>query len=336
MIKPVWFENNHVYMIDQLKLPHEKKIHSFKSPQDVVRAIETMIVRGAPAIGVTAAFGLSLAAIQLQNLNLSEAQKKWLGWCDRFSKTRPTAVNLFWAIDRMKKTAHQTYETTHQWAQTLIEESKTICAEDISACQTLGQLGAELIKDNSKILTHCNAGALATAGWGSALGIVRSAIQKGKKLSVWVNETRPFLQGSRLTAWELMEENIPATLITDTMAGYFFSKGEIDAVIVGADRIAKNGDTANKIGTYTLSILAKHHNIPFFVAAPHSTIDAHCENGKGIPIEERNPEEVKMFANVFVAPINTKARHPAFDVTPFENITALITENGVFRPPFKF
>jgi methylthioribose-1-phosphate isomerase len=293
-----------------------------------------MVVRGAPAIGVTAALGLVLAAIQSKKLPIDRARNDWNQWAEKFAKTRPTAVNLFWAIDRMKKVSAKHFSDTQTWVHTLFNEGLAIRNEDLAACKKMGEFGATLIPQTARILTHCNAGALATAGWGTALGVIRSAVSAGKRISVFVDETRPFLQGSRLTAWELSKEKIPYTLISDNMAGHLMFRKEIDLVITGADRIAANGDVANKIGTYTVAVLAKENSIPFFVAAPLSTLDLSCPSGEEIPIEERDPREVTEFAGKPVAPKGTVARHPAFDVTPARYVDAIITEAGIARTPY--
>ncbi len=330
----VTWKDNHVVLLDQTRLPHEEIYHEYNDPQDVALAITKMIVRGAPAIGVTAALGLALVAKGLESFNLEEARQIFQKWTLTFAATRPTAVNLFWAIERMKNCSEKAAQNTRQWTQRLLEEALLIRKEDIHACKQIGDIGQDLIQDGFKILTHCNAGALATAGWGTALGVVRSAIKKGKNISVLVDETRPFLQGARLTAWELMEDQIPATLITDNMAGHMMSKGEVDAVIVGADRIAANGDVANKIGTYSIAVLAKENGIPFYVAAPLSTIDLGCPSGKNIPIEERDPKEVLELSGHKIAPTGVQARHPAFDVTPAKYVSAIVTEVGIARAPY--
>ncbi|MCB0326645.1 MAG: S-methyl-5-thioribose-1-phosphate isomerase [Bdellovibrionales bacterium] len=327
----VYWEDPYVVLIDQTKLPSETLYHRYQDPEGVALAIENMIVRGAPAIGVTAALGLALAAKQSKTQDLSKARLEFSHWCERFARTRPTAVNLFWGIEKMKHISDQDFSDTDTWSEALLQEALRIREEDISFCKKIGEHGAALIKPESKILTHCNAGALATAGWGTALGVIRSAFHQGKNISVWVDETRPFLQGARLTAWELMQEQIPATLITDNMAGYFIQQGEVDAIVIGADRIAMNGDVANKIGSYTLSVLAKEHGIPFYVAAPTSTIDIACKSGAQIPIEERSPEEVTQIGGTSIAPQGMSARHPGFDVSPAQNITAIITERGVAK-----
>ncbi|MCB0307909.1 MAG: S-methyl-5-thioribose-1-phosphate isomerase [Bdellovibrionales bacterium] len=331
----VTWKNGKVMVLDQKLLPGKTFYHAFDKSEDVAMSIETMIVRGAPAIGVTAALGLALAAHELKSHPLDEAQLLFLKACERFANTRPTAVNLFWAIAKLKNLSQKYFETTVDWCEALYQEAIRIHREDIEICKSLGQHGAPLMPENGNVLTHCNAGALATAGHGTALGVIRSAIAQQKKLHVFADETRPFLQGSRLTAWELLQDNIPVTLITDNMAGHFMAKGEIQAVIVGADRIAANGDTANKIGTYSVAVLANAHDIPFYVAAPLSTIDIQCSNGTQIPIEERKLDEVFEFAGQQIAPKGVHAKNPAFDVTPAKFITAIITEKGVLKAPYE-
>jgi methylthioribose-1-phosphate isomerase len=330
----VTWTDGHVVLLDQLRLPSEEIYHTFDDPSKVAEAIRTMIVRGAPAIGVTAALGLALAARNDRALPLSKALESFDRWASLFAATRPTAVNLFWAIDRMKKLANRPFATTEAWATQLLNEALAIREEDIAACKRMGEFGASLLPSTARVLTHCNAGALATAGWGTALGVIRSAVASGKKISVWVDETRPFLQGSRLTAWELSKEGIPHTLISDNMAGHFISRNEVDAVITGSDRIAANGDVANKIGTYSIAVLAKENGIPFYAAAPLSTLDLSCPSGDKIPIEERDPREVTEFAGKPIAPAGTIARHPAFDVTPARYVSAIVTEAGIARPPY--
>ncbi len=334
-VHPIFWKDGFVVMLDQKKLPHEELYYNYSNPEDVALGIETMIVRGAGAIGVTAGYGLALAAQTLASEKLDSVRKSFNEWCTRFAKTRPTAVNLFWAIDRMKKISDQTFETSKDWANRLLKEAQDIRDEDLAACKTMGKLGAELIPQNANVLTHCNAGALAFAGWGTALGVIRSAAEAGKNIHVYMDETRPYLQGARLTAWEMMKAEIPATLITDNMAGYFMSQKKIDCIITGADRIALNGDTANKIGTYSVAVLAKEHGIPFYIAAPKSTFDFKCKSGKDIPIEERSSKEVTEIGNHSIAPAGIKASHPGFDVTPNQYIKAIITEYGVIYPPFE-
>jgi len=329
-MKPVEYLDNKLKIIDQTQLPGKLAYLELHNYTDVVAAIKEMKVRGAPAIGVAAAYGIALGARDIK----AETKAKFLSRFDKilkaFAAARPTAVNLFRAIDRMKKAAESS-ANVEKIKQALIDEAKKIHAEEETATRRLSRLGAELIKDGFTVLTHCNAGALATAGYGTALGVIKAAAAQGKKIEVIATETRPLLQGACLTAWELMQEKIPVTLITDSMAGYFMSRGKVDCVIVGADRIAANGDTANKIGTYTLAVLAKENGVPFYVAAPTSTIDLSLKSGEGIPIEERNPEEVTSIKGVRLAPKGVTAANPAFDVTPHKYITAIITEKGFFR-----
>jgi len=331
-MKPIEWLGNRLKIIDQTQLPGKLAFVELGDYTEVVAAIKVLKVRGAPAIGVAAAYGIALGA---QNIK-ADNKAKFLSQLDKillaFSAARPTAVNLFRAIDRMKKVAAAADVTAIK--QALIDEAKAIHAEEEAAQERLSRLGAELIKDGFTVLTHCNTGSLATAGYGTALGVIKAAHKQGKKIEVIATETRPLLQGARLTAWELMQDNIPVTLITDSMAGYFMSRGKVNCVIVGADRIAANGDTANKIGTYTLAVLAKENDVPFYVAAPTSTIDLSLSSGDQIPIEERNPEEVTTIGGVSVAPKGVVAANPAFDVTPHKYITAIITEKGVFRKPY--
>lgn len=333
-VHPIFWKDDKVVMLDQIKLPHEEIYYNYANPEEVAVGIEKMIVRGAGAIGVTAGYGLALAAQTLQKEKLEPARQKFNEWCIRFSKTRPTAVNLFYAIERMKKVSEQKFETTNDWYDQLLKEAHDIRNEDLNACKTMGKLGAELFPQQANVLTHCNAGALAFAGWGTALGVIRSAAEAGKTVHTYMDETRPYLQGARLTAWEMMKAQIPNTLITDNMAGYMMSQGKINCVITGADRIARNGDVANKIGTYSVAILAKEHGIPFYVAAPKSTFDPNCMTGKDIPIEERSSKEVTDIGGRTIAPAGVKAAHPGFDVTPNKYITAIITEHGVIKSPF--
>ena len=332
-MKPIEWLDNKLKIIDQTKLPETTAFVELSDYRNVVAAIREMKVRGAPAIGVAAAYGIALGA---QNIK-TESKDRFISQFDQilqaFSAARPTAANLFRTIDRMKKIASTT-DDTPGIKQALIDEAKRIHSEEEAATERLSQLGAELIEDGFTILTHCNTGSLATAGYGTALGIIKAAKKQGKKIDVIATETRPLLQGARLTAWELMQENIPATLITDSMAGYFINQGKVDCVIVGADRIAANGDVANKIGTYTLAVLAAENGIPFYVAAPTSTIDLSLNSGAEIPIEERNPEEVTSIGRVILAPQGIKAANPAFDVTPHRYITAIITEKGIVKEPY--
>jgi methylthioribose-1-phosphate isomerase len=316
-------------ILDQSKLPGEQIFADLDNYSDVVLAIKGMRVRGAPAIGVAAAYGIALGAsgIKTENKDAFLAQLNQV--MQAFAASRPTAVNLFQAINRMRKAARGDGVT--EIKNSLVDEAKRIHQEEVTATRQLSQLGAELIKDGFTLLTHCNAGPLATAGYGTALGVIKAAKEQGKRVSVFATETRPLLQGARLTAWELRQEGIPVTLITDSMAGYFMQQRKIDCVIAGADRIAANGDAANKIGTYTLAVLAKESKIPFYIAAPTSTIDLSLSSGDKIPIEERSPEEVTHIQGVLIAPEGIRAANPAFDVTPHSYITAIITEKGIIK-----
>ena len=335
MIKTVEYADGFVRMIDQTRLPLETKFVDCKSIGDVSHAIKNMIVRGAPAIGVSAAMGMSLGAntITTKDFDSFYAQFERMG--TELSKSRPTAVNLAWAIERMKNFAlnNKSLDLPTLKAR-LKEEAIRICNEDIEANKNMGNHGQALLNDGDTVLTHCNAGALATAGFGTALGVIRAAINAGKNLRVIANETRPFLQGSRLTAWELKQDDIPVTLITDNMCGHFMKKGSVNSIIVGADRIARNGDVANKIGTYMVAVLADKHKIPFYVAAPISTLDLSLSSGSQIPIEERSAEEITTINNCRVAPERIEAAHPAFDVTPNDLVHAIVTEKGIARPPY--
>lgn len=333
MVKPVEWLGDRVRLIDQTRLPHRVVFLDCRNFRQVASAIKQMKVRGAPAIGVAAAYGIALGAQKIKTNNKAEFMTRLDKVLSTFATSRPTAVNLFHAIDRMKRAALNTAGIP-EIKQALIEEAKRIHAEEEVATLKLSKLGAELIKDGATVLTHCNAGQLATAGYGTALGIIKAAAEQGKKISVLATETRPLLQGARLTTWELMQENIPVTLITDSMVGYFIKQRKIDCTIVGADRIAANGDTANKIGTYALAVLAKENDIPFYVAAPVSTIDFSFVSGNGIPIEERDPAEVTHIAGSSIAPEGISASNPAFDVTPHRYITAIITEKGIAREPY--
>lgn len=339
MNKPVqtlrWIDN-HLEMIDQRVLPAEFTYLSYFSAEEVACGIRDMVVRGAPAIGVAAAFGIALEAIKLNANNESDLIIKMNKAFDVLAKSRPTAVNLFWALKRMRKIFDALLLEKNNLSfisEKLRIEALMIYEEDIAINKKMGNFGAKLLPNGARVLTHCNAGALATAGHGTALGVIRSAVEEGKSISVIADETRPFLQGARLTAWEMVQENIPITLITDNMAGHFMSLGEIDAVIVGTDRVAANGDVANKIGTYMVAVLAHRHKIPFYVACPISTIDMTIPSGKQIPIEERSSNEVRGFRDYHWAADGVSIKNPAFDVTPAELVTAIITEQGVvFRP----
>jgi methylthioribose-1-phosphate isomerase len=328
MIETIQWTEDGVVMIDQTRLPNEEVFITCRTSDEVAHAIRTMVIRGAPAIGVAAAMGIALG-MQEPGADLDAI-------CDTLSKTRPTAVNLFWAIERMKKLHGSLVGRSGAHIRdALAAEAQLIRIEDIAINRAIGRHGAPLIPDGKTVLTHCNAGALATAGYGTALGVIRAAVEQGKKIDVFADETRPFLQGSRLTVWELQQDDIPTTLITDNMAGHFLKSGRIGCVVVGADRIAANGDVANKIGTYTVAVLAKENNVPFYVAAPTSTLDLTLRTGDAIPIEERAASEVTHYAGASVAPRGTAARHPAFDVTPNRYVTAIITEKGVARAPYE-
>ena len=334
MFKTVEWKNNTVVMIDQTLLPEKEVYRKYKTYTEVAKAIKDMIVRGAPAIGVTAAMGVALGALKIKSSDMKGFTKEFNKITSLMASTRPTAVNLLWAIERMKAVAADNASLgVAGLKKRLVEEAKRIHAEDIEICRMIGKHGGKLLK-NGTVLTHCNAGALATAGYGTALGVIRGAIEQGKKIAVYADETRPFLQGSRLTAWELKKDKIEVTLITDNMAGYMMKKGLIDAVVVGADRIAANGDVANKIGTYSVAVLAKEHGIPFFVAAPLSTIDMKIKHGDFIPIEERAATEVTHMKGRRIAPAGIKVKNPAFDVTPSKFVAAIITEKGAVTKPF--
>src|SRR2546425_780813 len=345
-VRTVWWEEDAhgvaVCLLDQSLLPHEVLYLRLTSEQEVADAIKTLKVRGAPAIGVTAAFGMALAIYRLiqergETLTLAQAREHLHNVDVLLTRTRPTAVNLFWAVERMQDCARQAIEeqyTLPRLAQLLRNEAQAIADEDFDACMKMGLYGAELISDGDMLLTHCNAGALATAGWGTALAPMYVAHKAGKHFHVFVDETRPVLQGARLTAWELQQEGIPLTLITDNMVGHFMHCGDIKAVFVGADRIAANGDVANKIGTYGIAVLAQAHAIPFYVAAPLSTIDLNIPFGNHIPIEQRDPSEVTSVGGTSIAPPGILAANPAFDVTPHDYITAIITDRGIIHPPY--
>ncbi len=321
-------------LLDQRALPDRCVYLALESAQTVAEAIRSMVVRGAPAIGCAAAYGIALEALRLQNRPAAELASGMERAFQVLAGSRPTAVNLFWALERMRVRMRGARDSSHaEIAEALLKEANAIVAEDVRLNRALGSHGSTLLKDGARVLTHCNAGALATAGHGTALGVIRSAVEGGKKISVIVDETRPFLQGARLTAWELQQDAIPVTLIADNAAGFLMSRGEIDAVIVGADRVAANGDVANKIGTYSVAVLARRHAIPFYVACPLSTIDRKIASGPDIPIEERSPDEVTGFGSMRWAPPEVKARNPVFDVTPADLVTALITEKGVTAAP---
>ncbi len=336
MIQTLEWTEQGVRFIDQTKLPTEETYVTCKTYEQVADAIRTMVVRGAPAIGVAAAMGIALGVQNSKAETVAELKKDLDKICDVIGKTRPTAVNLFWAIRRMQEKFERIrIRPIAQIKRDLVEEAKRMHAEDIAANQAMGRHGATLMPSEGGVLTHCNAGALATAGYGTALGVIRAAVEQGKKIHVYADETRPFLQGSRLTAWELMKDGIPTTVISDNMAGAMMKQGRIGAIVVGADRIAANGDVANKIGTYTVAVLAKENGIPFYVAAPISTVDLECPDGDRIPIEQRNPKEVSHIAGKQMTPDGVSIENPAFDVTPAKYVAAIITERGVAREPYR-
>jgi methylthioribose-1-phosphate isomerase len=321
-------------MIDQRRLPHEQVFVRCRDHREVAKAIEDMVIRGAPAIGVSAALGLALG-VRNSASEGGALRTEWDDMCAVLAGSRPTAVNLFWAIERMRQRFDSLAGTGGDALRTaMLDEALAIQAEDVDACQRMGDLGAELLPQKARVLTHCNAGALATAGYGTALGVVRSAARMGRLAHVFADETRPYLQGARLTAWELQQDAIPVTVITDNMAGHLMARGEVDAVVVGSDRIAANGDVANKIGTYSVAVLAREHDLPFYVAAPVSTFDLATKTGAEIPIEERPASEVTHLAGRPITPMGVPVRHPAFDVTPHRFVTAIVCERGVARAPY--
>jgi methylthioribose-1-phosphate isomerase len=327
MVETIQWTDSGVVMIDQTRLPREEVFITCRDYREVANAIKTMVIRGAPAIGVAAAMGVALGVAEGADFDTV---------CGTLAATRPTAVNLFWAIDRMKKLyASLSGRPRPEIVAAMAREAQQIKLEDIAICQAIGRNGAPLVPDHKTVLTHCNAGALATAGYGTALGVIRAAVASGKQIDVYADETRPFLQGARLTAWELQQDAIPTTLITDNMAGHFLRSGRIGCVVVGADRIAANGDVANKVGTYSVAVLARENNIPFYVAAPISTFDLTLSSGDLIPIEERSSKEVTEVFGVPVAPENIGVANPAFDVTPARYVTAIITEKGVAQAPYE-
>ena len=336
-ISPVHFTGDTLVLLDQTLLPGREVERTYTRWEDVAEAIRTLVVRGAPAIGVAAAFGVVLAARESRATSTDALIADLETAVKGLAATRPTAVNLFWALDRMRRTAETLRaRPVSEARERLAAEANAILAEDLAANRALGDHGAELVPANARILTHCNAGALATAGYGTALGVVRSAHARGKLALLWVDETRPVMQGSRLTAWECVREGIPHRLIADVVAASVMARGEVDLVVTGADRIAANGDTANKIGTYALAVLARHHGVPFYIAAPFSTIDPTLASGAEIPIEERDAAEVRRVGSHSTAPESSPVYNPAFDVTPAALIAAIITERGVFRPPYRF
>ena len=332
MVKTIEWTPGGVVMIDQRKLPREEVYVTCKTYQEVAEAIRSMVIRGAPAIGVAAAMGVALGMQTAPAQDLNAAMETI---CSTLAATRPTAVNLFWAIERMKRVYRAERERGLEAVRAaLVREALAIYLEDIAINQQIGRVGAELVPGSKTVLTHCNAGALATAGYGTALGVIRAAVESGKRIDVMAGETRPYLQGARLTVWELEQDGIPATLITDSMAGHFLKSGRIGCVLVGADRIAANGDVANKIGTYSLAVLARENGVPFYVAAPISTLDLTLESGDQIPIEQRSPAEVTHLAGVPIAPEGIAVENPAFDVTPNRYVSAIITECGIARHPY--
>jgi methylthioribose-1-phosphate isomerase len=336
MIRTIEWTDSGVVMLDQRRLPAEEIYNTYTSHTGIAEAIRCMVIRGAPAIGIAAAMGIALG-VKGADPRSTEDMDAWFEHvCTDIRATRPTAVNLFWAIERMKAVYGRTRAQGSQAVRdALIREALEMHSEDIEANRAIGRFGQELIPVKARVLTHCNAGALATAGYGTALGVIRAAVEAGKQIHVFADETRPFLQGARLTAWELEKDSIPVTVITDSMAGYFLKDGSIDCVVVGADRIAANGDVANKIGTYSVSVLANENGVPFFVAAPISTLDLSIPDGSRIPIEERDPEEVRRIQGIMVTPAEASVANPAFDVTPNRYVHAIITNRGIARPPFR-
>ncbi len=332
-VRTIEWKHDRVIMLDQRMLPHKEIYRVCRNYQQVAQAIRDMVIRGAPAIGVAAAMGLALGASKAREKRFDREFERI---CLTLSKTRPTAVNLFWALERMRRVYTENRSRGVETVKRLLkEEAQKIYKEDIVANKQLGKFGASLLRNARQVMTHCNAGALATAGYGTALGVIRALKESGKSVEVWINETRPFLQGARLTAWELKKEKIAATLVTDNMVGYLMQKGRVDAVVVGCDRVAANGDVANKIGTYGIAVLAKRHGIPFYVAGPTSSIDLDCTTGEDIPIEQRDPKEVSHIFGRALAPKGTKILNPAFDITSQDLISAIITEKGVIHPPYQ-
>ncbi len=335
MIKTIEWKNNQIVLIDQTRLPEEEVYLKISDYQALCDAIKQLKVRGAPAIGIAGAFGVCLGANQSDTDSYHQFKNSLLQVIDELAATRPTAVNLFWALDRMRKILETSPTNTQDLKKKLLEEAFRILDEDKFICRKIGENGARLIRDGDTILTHCNAGALATADFGTALGVIYTAKEQGKNIKVFADETRPLLQGARLTTWELQKAGIDVTLICDNMAAFVMQKGWVDCILVGADRIAANGDTANKIGTYNLAVLAKYHHIPFYVAAPRSTIDMNLKSGSEIPIEERAPEEVSCGFGKQTAPAGVNIYNPAFDVTPYELINGIVTERRIIYPPFE-
>ena len=337
MLPTIEWTGDGVVMIDQRKLPSAEVYVTCTTAPQVAKAIKTMIIRGAPAIGVAAAMGIALGMRKSKATGTTRFAAEFQNTCDLMGATRPTAVNLFWAIDRMKRTfadAAQAGFSVAEITQRLETEALRIHDEDVASCRSMGAHGATLVPDPARILTHCNAGALAPAGYGTALGVIRAAVEQGKTIAVLADETRPFLQGARLTAWELVKDGIDTTVITDNMTGTMMRQGHVDLVVVGADRIAANGDVANKVGTYGVAVLAKEHGIPFYVAAPISTVDLNTPDGGLIPIEERSEREVTHVGSTRLTPAGARIRNPAFDITPAKYVTAIVTERGIARPPY--
>jgi methylthioribose-1-phosphate isomerase len=337
MLPTVAFENQEVVMVDQRKLPGQEIYVHCKTAAEVARAIKSMVIRGAPAIAISAAMGIALGMRKSKATGTRQFAVEFNRLCDLMASTRPTAVNLFWAIDRMKRAfaaGVRAGRSVDELKDRLDEEARAIHDEDVQSCRTMGRFGAAVVPEGARILTHCNAGALATAGYGTALGVIRAAAEQGKVRQVFADETRPFLQGARLTAWELVRDRVPTTIITESMAGPLMQRGDIDMVVVGADRIAANGDVANKIGTYTVAVMADAHRIPFYVAAPLSTIDLATASGDDIPIEQRDARELTHLGSTRLAPDGASVWNPAFDVTPARLVAGIITERGIARPPY--
>ncbi len=337
-----WFtlrwSDDAVVVLDQRRLPGEETYLQLRSVEEIAEAIESMTVRGAPAIGCVAAMGVARGAVLSRAQSVEALRGELEGVCQRLARTRPTAVNLFWALDRMRRALNEAAAapdaTPTSVRDRLVQECQVVLEEDVATCRAIGRAGVDLVPSEGRILTYCNAGALATGGYGTALGVVRAAVEAGREVSVLASETRPFLQGARLTAWELARDRIPVTVVTDNMVGHLMQRGEVDLIVVGADRIAANGDVANKIGTYGLAVLAREHDVPFYVAAPLSTVDLDTPTGAGIPIEERGRDEVAHFGERPVVPDGVPVRHPAFDVTPAALVTAIVTERGTVRSPY--
>ena len=337
MLPTIEWQDDAVVMVDQRKLPAQEVYVQCRTAKEVARAIKNMVIRGAPAIGVAAALGLALGVQRSKVTGTSQLAAEFYKLCELMAATRPTAVNLFWAIERMKRTfaeAARSGRSPSEIRDAMVSEARRIHDEDVTNCKALGAHGSTVVPDQGHVLTHCNAGALATGGYGTALGVIRAAVESGKQVTVFADETRPFFQGARLTAWELLRDGIETTVITDSMAGPLMRDGKVDVVVVGADRIAANGDVVNKIGTYTVAVLASEHGVPFYVAAPVSTIDLSTPDGSGIPIEERNEREVSHVGAKRMAPEGARIWNPAFDVTPHTLVTGIITERGICRPPF--